>query len=82
VRLAGDWSVAVDYYEIEVTRSIGIEVDELFNNRGMISTKGIDMQLNFSRDLPDALAVPSIGSQLYDAFGRSYSLSLLVSFDN
>jgi outer membrane receptor protein involved in Fe transport len=95
-----DWSVAVDYYEIDISKSIGeidakdicfdpantansfcdkirritdpnnaavgnvFEVEELFNNRGRISTKGIDLQVNFTRDLPDALAAFDSGATL------------------
>ena len=95
-----DWSVALDYYEIDISKSIGeidagdicfdpantsnlfcdkirritdpndpavgniFEVEELFNNRGQISTKGIDLQVNFARELPDALAAFDSGATL------------------
>lgn len=97
---ASDWSLAVDYYDIEITRSIGeifakdicfdptnttnvfcdkirritdpgdpavgnvFEVDELFNNRGMISTRGIDLQLGFGKELPKRLAIFDGGATL------------------
>lgn len=34
-----------------------VEVEELVNNRGIVSTKGIDTQVDYQADLPDALAL-------------------------
>jgi outer membrane receptor protein involved in Fe transport len=34
-----------------------VEVENLLNNRGIVSTKGIDTQIDYQADLPDALAL-------------------------
>ncbi len=99
-QIAGNFSLAVDYYDIEVTRSIGeidarsicfdpantsaafcdriqritdpadplagnvFAVEELFNNRGLIATRGIDTQLRYETELPAALAMFTGDAQL------------------
>jgi outer membrane receptor protein involved in Fe transport len=40
------------------------EVRENFINRGLLLTRGIDTQLNFSTDLPDALAIGNAGADV------------------
>ncbi len=109
---SSDWSVVVDYYEMEVTKSIGeifakdicfdpantsnvfcdkirritdsnnpaagnvFEVEELFNNRGLISTEGIDVQLNFAKELPDSLAMFDGGATLSGSLVWTHVLDL------
>jgi outer membrane receptor protein involved in Fe transport len=34
-----------------------VEVEDLLNNRGIVSTKGIDMQVDYQAELPDAFAL-------------------------
>lgn len=88
-----DVSVAIDYYDIEITDAIGaidasmicfdpsntanlfcdrirrgptgdvVEVSEINDNRGLISTRGIDTQLRYSADLPDSLSLSDQGAQ-------------------
>lgn len=95
-----DWSIAVDYYEIDISKSIGLinakdicfdpanttnafcdkirrisdpgnanagnvfEVEELFNNRGKVSTKGVDLQFDYAMNLPEGLAIFNGGASL------------------
>ena len=40
-----------------------IEEEDLFNNRGIISTKGIDTQIDYQTDLPDSVSIFAGGAQ-------------------
>jgi len=107
-----DWSVAVDYYEMDISNSIGeifakdicfdpanttnvfcdkirritdpndpavgnvFEVEELFNNRGQISTEGIDLQVNVAWDLPGNLAASDSGATLSGTLFWTHVLAL------
>ena len=107
-----NWTVAVDYYDMEITKSIGeidakdicfdpintsnvfcdkirritapndpavgnvFEVEELFNNRGLISTRGIDMQLSISMGLPEAISLFDGGATLSSSLIWTHVLAL------
>ncbi|HET6566281.1 MAG TPA: TonB-dependent receptor, partial [Xanthomonadales bacterium] len=90
-----DLTIAIDYYDLEVTDTIGsidaqlvcfddkntaglfcdrvrrdstgniYEIEDLFQNRGLLATSGIDFQAQYSLDLPDSLALFDEGAQLY-----------------
>jgi iron complex outermembrane receptor protein len=90
-----DLTIAIDYYDLEVTDTIGnldpaqvcfddkntaglfcdriqrdstgniYRIENLFQNRGLLATDGIDFQAQYSLDLPDSLDLFSQGAQLY-----------------
>jgi iron complex outermembrane receptor protein len=90
-----DLTIAIDYYDLEVTDTIGSldpalvcfdaknaaglfcdriqrdstgnihRMENLFQNRGLLATDGIDLQAQYGFDLPDALDLFDQGAQLY-----------------